>query len=206
MLAGAILLFALAQGPCQAAAPVAAPATTPAPAVAATPPGSPVSAQPPAAPGEVRVAAGTVLQVELVDELSSTTSKLGDKFAIRLAEPITVDGVVVVPAGAVGQGEVIDAAHGGMAGTPGKLIVAARYLVLNGQQVRVRGMTLMVAGENRNGLSQTVMLIPYVGGLSTMFVKGGEIWMPAGTHATVKVAQDTNLAAASTPSATGNTQ
>ena len=154
-------------------------------------------AQPPVppaspAPQVLRLPAGTVVEVELVDKLSSSTNLLADKFAIRLAQPISRDGVELVPAGAVGQGEVIDAAKAGMGGKQGKLIISARFLDLNGQRVRIRGMTLMAAGKSRVDLATGVLLVPYVG-IAAVFVQGGEIEIPAGARATVKLAEDVDL-------------
>jgi hypothetical protein len=172
------------------AAPVAEPTAPPAvqaPAAAVAAPSS----------GVVRVPAGTPVEVELVESLSSKTSKLGDHFAIRVAQPIAIEGAPVLAAGATGQGEVIDVAQAGLVGGRGKLIISARSLDLNGRPVQVRGMTLMVAGKGRVGLAHGVSFIPYVG-LASIFIKGGEIEIPAGTHAIVHVAQDVELPA--TPS------
>lgn len=150
----------------------------------------------------LRLPAGTVVEVELVDKLSSSTNLLADKFAIRLAQPISKDGVEVIPAGATGQGEVIDAAKAGMGGKQGKLIISARYLDLNGHRVRIRGMTLMASGKSRVDLATGVLLVPYVG-VAAVFVQGGEIEIPAGARATVKLAEDVDLPANLTTQQTG---
>src|SRR5580704_1804501 len=74
------------------------------------------------------VVAGTTVQVELVDRLSTKTVKTGDTFALQLAAPLIVNGEVVLPAGALGAGEVVESAKPGMGGKPAKLVLAARYL------------------------------------------------------------------------------
>lgn len=144
------------------------------------------------ATGFVTLPAGAPVEIELVNALSSATSKLGDRFPIRLAEPIVVDGVVVVPAGALGEGEVIDVTGAGINGKQGKLIISARFLELNGQRVRIRGMSIVATGKSRVDLATGMMLVPYVG-LATVFVRGGNIEMPAGTRATAKLAQAVEL-------------
>ncbi len=148
----------------------------------------------PAAPTEtlLRAPAGTPLEIELVEALSSDSASIGQRFAIRLAEPITVDGVTLVPAGAQGEGEVIDAAGAGISGRQGKLIVAARHLDLGGRQVRIRGMTLMGAGSSRVGLATGIALTPYAGPVA-LLIRGGEIEMPAGLRATARLAEDLTL-------------
>src|SRR5262245_21652023 len=84
----------------------------------AAPPADPAQATPAAATAEatVRIPAGTVIAVEITEALSSRTSQMGQTFALRLAEPITINDEIVVPAGAVGGGEVIDAHRSGMGG------------------------------------------------------------------------------------------
>jgi len=143
-------------------------------------------------PGAVRLAAGAQIEVELVDTLGSSTNKLGDRFKIRLVEPVSSQGQTVIAPGAMGEGEVIDVARAGMGGKQGKLIISARYLDLNGRRVRVRGMTFMTSGKSRVDLATGVLLIPYVG-LTAGFIKGGEIEIPAGARATVRLAEDLDL-------------
>jgi hypothetical protein len=132
------------------------------------------------------------VQVELGETVSSANNHVGDKFAIRLAEPIVIEGATAVPAGAIGQGEVIDAGRAGMAGRQGKLIVAARYLELAGRHVRIRGMTFQVSGESHVDLATGVMLLPYAG-IAAGFIEGGEIYLPQGKRATAKLAEDVEI-------------
>lgn len=140
----------------------------------------------------VRLPAGTPVEVALVDTLSSRTSRGAGRFALRLAAPIIVDGVRVAAEGAPGEGEVIDVAKAGMGGKQAKLNIAARFLDLNGQRVRIRGMTLVGSGASHVDLATGMLLVPLVG-LTTVFVRGGEIEIPAGTRATVRLVEDTDL-------------
>src|SRR4029079_3407102 len=75
-----------------------------------------------------RVAAGTPVQIELVDKLSSASQKAGDTFALRLAAPVVVNGMVVLPAGARGEGRVVESAGPGIGGKPGKMVLDADYV------------------------------------------------------------------------------
>jgi len=183
----------------------AEPTTTTADAQATALPTSPPAADPadtpaadtPAAPQipatSVKLAKGAELRIELANGVSSITSKLGDRFPIRLVEPIKAsDGTVIVAAGAMGEGEVIDAAPSGMNGQQGKLVISARFLDLNGVRVRIRGMSLIAAGESRVDLSRAVSFVPYVG-LASFLIKGGDIQFPTSTPATVKVAADVEV-------------
>ena len=175
------------------------------PAMAQTTPASSdpaaVVAEPaPAAPGSasIRIPAGTTLQFEFVEALSSRTSTVGQTFALRLAEPIIVNGQVAVEAGATGGGEVIDAGPSGMGGRPGKLIISGRFVELQGQRVRIRGLQGVLAGEdNSREAVNTMILVPYVGFMGA-FIQGGEIEIAAGTRAEARLAVEAVL----TPMAT----
>lgn len=113
-------------------------------------------------------------------------------FPIRLAAPIAVDGRVVVPAGVTGEGQVVDAATAGALGRPAKLVLAARYLTINGQRVPLRGFRLGAAGRDNSDAIMAASFVPYVGMLA-MFAKGGEIEVPAGTLGQAKLAADVAL-------------
>lgn len=179
-LAAATMLVAgpaLAQSPEQAAATEQASAPGPvAPAVAV-----------------IRIPAGTVVQVELAEPLSSRTSQIGDTFALRLAAPIVIDGREVLPAGAAGGGEVIDADSSGFGGRQGKLIISGRYLEIGAQRVRIRGMQLTAVGEDRATTALVVSMIPYAG-IAGIFVNGGEIDLPVGARGTARLAVDVDIA------------
>lgn len=140
--------------------------------------------------GFVRVPAGTVIEVEVTDPLSSRTSKQGDLFGIRLAAPIIFNGQEVVAAGAVGGGEVIDAVPSGFGGRPGRLIVSARHLELNGIRTRIRGMQLTAAGENNGNAALAVGIAI---GLPGMLVQGGNTEIPIGVHGTARLANDVDV-------------
>ncbi len=164
------------------AAAAQAPALTEPPVVTAPPPAPVVS-------DTVTIPAGTAVTLEFRDPLSSKSTPVGDFVALRLAEPIVVGGEVVVPMGAAAGGEVLDAAPSRMAGQQGKLIISGRFLELDGQRVRIRGMTIQVAGRSRVDTANTLLLVPYVG-IASVLVQGGEIEIPAGTRAQARLAVD----------------
>jgi hypothetical protein len=140
------------------------------------------------APAAASVRTGTVVELAFVDPISSKTAKQGETFALKLALPIKDRDAVLVPAGALGQGEVIDAGKGGFGGKPGKLVLAARFLMVDGQQMELRGLKLGV-GEDTYDAVLAVSLIPYVG-LASLFMTGGNVEIPAGTPAHAKVSAD----------------
>lgn len=161
-------------------------------------PATPVEAVQVAAPSPPRVHAGTPLIIEITETISSKTIKRGDKFTLKLAAPIVLDDRVIVPAGVTGVGQVIDAAPSGALGKPAKLLLAARYIDFNGGQIPLRTLQLGKVGTDKTNTILAISFVPYVG-LLGLFMHGGEIEIPAGTIAQVKLVADLD---ASPPSAT----
>ena len=168
----------------------AAQTTSPPAAVAAPTPPPPPPTTPAALPTQadsVVLPAGTVVAIALAEQLTSKTAARGQKFAIQLAAPITVDGRLVAPAGASGLGEVVyaEAAKGG--GAPGKLVLAARYVDVGKLRVPLKAFQLSSSGENEyTKMYVAAQLI----GPAVMFMNGQEVVYPAGVRANAKVAQD----------------
>jgi hypothetical protein len=166
------------------------------PALAQTPDAAPVAeaiTEPaPEAPAFIRIPAGTVVQVELTEALSSETAAQEQLFGLRLIAPIVIDGRELVPAGAVGGGEVIDAHPSAFGGRQGRLIVSGRYIEMGGQRARIRTMQLAAAGDERGAEALAVSMIPYAGVVG-IFVQGGEVHMPAGTRGTARLAVDVDI-------------
>lgn len=134
------------------------------------------------------IAPGSPVIVELVEPVSSRSHKRGDRFAIRLAAPVTLDGKVVLPTGTTGIGEVVDAGSAGMLGKPAKLVLAARYLNLDGRHVPLRTLRLGAVGKDNTNSVMVGSFVPYAG-LLAIFIRGGEIEIPAGALAQAKLAE-----------------
>lgn len=99
-----------------------------------------------------RGTAGSIVAIEVAEEVTTKTAKRGDTFALRLARPVVVGDVLVIPAGTPGRGEVIEAVSGAAKvlkpAKPSKLILAARYLEFNGGRIPLRGFHLSAAEIN----------------------------------------------------------
>jgi hypothetical protein len=158
-----------------------------APPSLAPPAGATVAAS---SPASVRLAADTPVNIELVDPVSSKDRTRGDKFAIRLAAPIVVDGATVAPAGATGEGEVVYAQRGGAGGSPGKLVLAARYLDVAGVRVRLKAFNLAAGGESE---FREMQVAAELIGPAVLFINGHNVVYPAGTRARAKVTEDVLL-------------
>jgi len=144
------------------------------------------------AAASVTIPALTPVVVEVMTDLSSKTSVAGQTFPLRLAVPIIVDGRVLVPAGATGEGEVLNAKHGGMSGSSGVLTLIAHDLKIDGRSLRLRSMHIDQQGDDR---TRTAAITTALVGVFGLFVKGGETVVPHGTFAAAKTAEDFIIAA-----------
>jgi hypothetical protein len=122
-------------------------------------------------------------------EISSGTNKPGDRFPFHVATDVTQGDVVLIAAGSMGEGEVVHAAKSKGGGRAGELILAARFVTVDGKQVRLRSFS---AGSG-NDHSSAALGVGIAFGLFGMLVRGGELVMPAGTAVSAKTAEDVQL-------------
>jgi hypothetical protein len=132
------------------------------------------------------------VEIEIDAALSSRSNKPGDMFPLHLAKAIEVDGHVVVPAGAVGQGEVIHAKKAGMSGSAGALILAARFIDFGGQHLRLRSMQMVKRGKSNEGAAIALGYLGAVGSIAFL-VTGTNTDVAVGSQASAKTAEDFTL-------------
>jgi hypothetical protein len=179
---GLTLLFAifvgdgcLAQTPASSASPVQPPATAPAAGLLAP--------------------AGSEVLVELTEAVGTRRHRPGDRFGLKLAEPLVVAEQVVIPAGTTGEGEIIDVARPGMSGRPAKLVLAARYVDIGGTRVPLHGFRLGGVGESRRDTAVIVAYVVggFVGGVVGLAIPGGDLNYPAGARARARILADVRV-------------
>jgi hypothetical protein len=173
---------ALASAFCAGAASAQTAEAVEAPAAAAAAPQS----------ATLRLPMNTLVVFEFVTPLSSKTAKADQMFPIRLLRPIIVDGRIVVPAGTMGEGQVIQAAKSGWGGKAGELVVTARYLDFGGVRIPLRRFRMGQpdTGEDRKDEAfVATMVVPVAG----FFMNGGEKEVAPGTRANAIVAADTDI-------------
>lgn len=162
----------------------------PAPAAIVEPPKAlPTVSGPSLANNIVRLPANTVVQLEVVDTVSSASSLSGDHFALRLASPLMVGEQTVLPAGTPVIGEVVHAASSSFGGKPGELLLAARYIDVPQGAIRLRS-SFGAAGQDRNNL---VAGVAGVVGFFGLAIKGREYELPAGSLLSARVASETDV-------------
>jgi hypothetical protein len=138
----------------------------------------------------VTVPALTPVAVRLEEPISSTKNKPGDRFRITVAEDVRVGDALVIPAGSVGEGEVVHAAKSGGGGKAGELILAARFVRVGDIDIRLRSFALGVVGKDQtnNSLAASMVIGPFA-----MFVKGGVVTVPPETLGIAKTALEFKL-------------
>jgi hypothetical protein len=141
-----------------------------------------------------RIADGTAVIIEILEPLNSALLKRGDKFRLRLAEPVLVEGKPVLASGVEGVGEIVHAERSRSGGKAGELLIAARYLENPGTPIPLRALKLGGKGKDN---TNAAMATSFALGPLALFVHGREIVIPAGTLAQAKIAQELHLPAQS---------
>lgn len=109
-------------------------------------------AQRPVVPDSLTLPAGTVLRIRTSDWLSSDHNHKGDEFTATVAEPIVVDGWVVMRRGQSVVGQVTDAQKAGRVKGVSKLQLGLNQLTLvDGQLVPVETTLLNASAGTSNG-------------------------------------------------------
>lgn len=137
--------------------------------------------------------------VAIDSELSSKSARIDDYFPVRLAEPVSEGGRVLLPAGLRGEGQVVHVSRAKGLGKPGELIVAVRYLQCGPARIGLRGFRIDGAGRDNSG---ALVAASIAGGLVAsplLFIKGGEYVIPAGTRGRAKLAEPLPMRSAGGP-------
>jgi hypothetical protein len=186
----AVVFLPLLLTPAQSQTPPEVAQTSAAPADAVAP-----------APVCCAIPALTVVDIEILATMNSQANHIGEKFPIRLAKPIVVDGKILVPAGATGSGDVVHAAKSRFGGKAGEMILAVRYLEHGGVRIPLRSLRAGVGQGQDNSSTAAAAAIAggAVGGVLSMFITGGEVNVPAGTMMTAKTSADALIPQAASP-------
>lgn len=129
-----------------------------------------------------------------IAEIGSKISQSGEVFPIKLAQPVVLDEIEVLPAGIVGEGQIVHAKKAGMAGSGGELVLAARYLDHDGRRIPLRsfkfieaGDEILTRGKDNVGIASATNAV--IGPLGFL-IGGGNTVIAPGTAATAKIRDD----------------
>jgi len=148
---------------------------------------------------EVEIPQRTLVRIELLTELNSERNKPNDPVRYRVVDNVSIDGVIVIPAGAEGQGHVVSVSSAGRLGQDGRVEVDfGTVRAMDSSEVRI---TLDERATERNksmelaagaSLAGVVLLGP-IGLAAGYFVQGKQHVVPQGTVFYVEVAQDAKV-------------
>ena len=122
--------------------------------------------------------ANRLIPLRFEETLVSGVNAPGSLFRMQVTDDIMVDDRVVIPAGTVAFGEVIDSKKAGMLGKAGVLVLSARYVHLDQRDIRLHS-ALGAAGASTTALA---MVVP--------FVHGKDATIEQGTRVVVRTAND----------------
>ena len=190
LLSSALLLSSLA--PAGAQVPTPTPAN---PAAAVDAPVSPVLGSTVIVPG------GTHVPIHVVGSLSSATAKEGDTFQIQATSDVVVNGMVVISAGAEGEGAVAKVDHAGGNGHSGSLALQFTWISsADGGRIQLSNADQTQAEQDRTGASSTATIVGFatlgLGGLfAHNFAHGKNVVIDEHTKLNAFVAQTVHVAA-----------
>jgi len=96
----------------------------------------------------VKIPAGTSVQVRITEKLTSETANVGEVFQGSLAAPVVANGRTLFPKGAVVTGEVVNLVRSGRLSTPGELHLNLRTIRTGGRTYPVSVQTVVIKGES----------------------------------------------------------
>jgi hypothetical protein len=122
--------------------------------------------------------ANSLVPLRMLETITSDTAQRGQRFRLEVTDDINVDNVVVIPAGSIAYGEVVDAAKARMMGKAGELSVSARFVKVGDRQIRLRA---SFGNSGKSNLNAAFF---------NPFVHGRQMVIPADTELVAKLAVD----------------
>jgi hypothetical protein len=141
--------------------------------------------------------AGTTVLVSLNDELATISNQIGDRFGVTVVQDVTQDGVVVIPKGTQGRGQITFLTKKGSFGKPGILGIALQHLDLNGEKFLLDGRYREEGGNNNAAAAATMFAV----GIGAILVKGKSSAIPQGRELKARTGEDINFSLSPQPSA-----
>jgi hypothetical protein len=124
----------------------------------------------------VQVPGGTAIKLMVLKEVNSREVKVGERFKLRVNEPVLVNGVVAIPVGAFAWGEITNVAGTGAAGGKGRLSAKLLYVETPSGQLPISGAQGAEGKANTAGVVIGVLSF----GLAGLLMKGGNALLKAG--------------------------
>jgi len=123
--------------------------------------------------------------------------RVGQRFQMETAEPVVVNGTVVIPAGSPVTGEVTDVRNKGMWGKSGAINARVLFVRANGRQIRMTGQLDDKGTTGTAGVVGSIAVIPVAG----FFVTGTSAEIPLGAPVNAFIDEDVSFVASNVPPA-----
>lgn len=157
-------------------------------AAGASVPTKPRAVPPASAPTKpaIRLPKGSEVPVRLAHGVSAKTAQVGDRVILRVAEAVVRQGAIIIPEGAMVEGEVSGMTEPGRFGRAGSLEIEAKAILFeDGSRLLLVGALRRDAPENRARATEGVVTVPF-GALS----RGKSVNLEAGTIFVAITARD----------------
>jgi hypothetical protein len=146
-------------------------------------------------PFTLQIPDGTAIDIETPYRLNSMEFRPNDKISFRVVNPIKVNGVTVIEAGAIATGRIDKAKRGGHFGKAGLFVWTMQTVTaVDGSQVPLREAPVRVRGDSKAAKVATQMIItgallPLIAPVALLhgFKRGKDAHIPAGKRYSVYV-------------------
>ncbi|MEG3088732.1 hypothetical protein [Sphingomonas sp. PB4P5] len=136
--------------------------------------------------------AGTQVPLKMSEALTTKGKglKVGYRFQMETAEPVTVGGQIVIPVGSPVTGEVTDVRYKGMWGKSGRIGARVLFVRANGRQIRMTGLIDDKGTTGTGGVVAAVAFLPVAG----FFTTGTSANIPLGAPLNAFIDEDVAVA------------
>lgn len=133
-------------------------------------------------PTDVVLRQGIKISFELVNPVSAKEATDGQSITFKVVSDVIVDKKVVIRAGTIAKGEVMYAWPGTAYGGAGSIRIAVKNVTaVDNMAVFIVSENISRRGKSRAGLCFGLGLIPELGPIIAMCIKGQSPTIPAGT-------------------------
>lgn len=150
------------------------------------------------APKKVKIPAGTLITLKLLDNISSTKCSEGDIINLSVLYDVKVDEKKLIPAGTRASGKVTICKAAKGQGKPGEIGIDISSLRIGGSSLPITSSAILETGEDKSQLAWGIgigacLLVAGIGIIAVFFIKGGEAELNAGKIIEGNVASDTSI-------------
>jgi hypothetical protein len=165
-----------------------APATTAVPTTAATTTTATIVGS--ASTSVLRTGTPVALKVSEYLTTKEKAVKVGQRVRMEVAEAVTLNGAIVIPAGSPAMGEITDVRNKGMWGKSGKINARALYVRVGDRQIRLSGQFDDKGTTGTAGVVTSIVVLPLAG----FFVTGTSAQIAVGAPVMAFLDEDITIA------------